>query len=436
MMEKEPIDDFVKRKLEEADLSYEESYWLKAEALLEAEDKRRKRALFFWWFSALSFVLLIGIGGLIWHNQMNLNFKNDHTSLSEVGNPNAVNPASTLSQKSSQPDIAIHTKGQKLQDSLTELSSMQPMQNKIHSTSQVDFSKESQSTANSSKNKGLRSSISERSNHANHQSNRKGAFSSGMVLRSVEETPVDTTLANSRNYISAQELSILNRLPARLISEEAILGPEFKKEDSEQIVTSKEKSADKVQEKKSRTDLELFTHAPVSAAWGIGLRRTQYLRSRLSFTYGVGALSQHGLSQSFNWDSISYGFGFSQTQNTLRPIWMLEGLIHAGLLFKLHRSHALSIGFNWHLPIYSLEEVTSRQVSDFEQYLLSTTQQWGSPSGLIQSYSIQLGYEFACTSRFSLGAYWIGQRRNWQSSAKDPVQDISQFKLSGRWKIW
>ena len=81
MMEKEPIDDFFKRKLEEADLSYQEAYWLKAQALLEAEEKKKRRILLFRWFSFGTLLLLLAWGAWNWSNLSDSSRIQQHTEL-------------------------------------------------------------------------------------------------------------------------------------------------------------------------------------------------------------------------------------------------------------------------------------------------------------------------------------------------------------------
>lgn len=432
MMEEEPIDDFLRRKLEEADLSYQEEYWLKAEALLNAEEKRRKRAFFFWWFSLFGVILLIAAGGWFWINQSSPN--------NGVGHENSLSALDTLTKGSRVAQNELENRESHIEISKANSSDkpLANLQSNIEKGSSQLFDQEEnrgENNTSSSANSGMRSSFSKNRIRRGRTTGGNRGLKSSYLQRETAIESADTSLLNSSNFIEIQELAILKRLPAQLLTDEVVLGPEFS-ETTPIIKQDNKKSTDKESVRKSRTDIELFIHAPFSSAVGVGLRRTQYLGSITSLTYGVGALSQHQVGQSFRWDSTKYDFGFSRVENELKPIWILEGVAHLGILLQLHRSHTLSAGVNWHMPLYGLEELSQTQSSDFEQSRMVSSQQWGRPSGYNNSFSIQLGYEFAWSSKLSLGIYWIGQRRSWHTRANDPLQDFSQLKLSGRWRIW
>lgn len=433
MMEKEPIDDFFKRKLEEADLSYQEAYWLKAQALLEAEEKKKRRILLFRWFSFGTLLLLLAWGAWNWSNLSDSSRIQQHTELGVGSKADKLSDGRSAALTSVSP-IANQSDSNRV---ATKAST-----NKVNASADNDninrkYDQDNQPTGVArASNFGLRSKFSgKRLSRAKNNTVRGQEV--GRLNEQTLMTEMPDSIQNSaQNYIEFQAIAILNQLPARLLSEEAVLGPEFNKQLLDSIgKKSKNLTTDAIK-KKSRTDLEVFIQAPISSAFGLGLRRTQYLGRSTSLIIGLSAQSQHQLDQSLTWDSTIFDFGFRRSQYELKPLWMLEGIAHIGLLIQLHRSHAISAGFNWHTPIYGLNEVSHTRVSNFEQSQKITTQEWGGNSNLYNSFSVQLGYEFAWNSQLNFGIYWIGQRRNWHSSTLDPIQDFSQLKLSGRWKLW
>lgn len=58
------LDKYFKDNLHDRKFEMKEDYWLAAEKLLDAQDKRRKRRVFFWWFNAGAGLLLLA--GLAW----------------------------------------------------------------------------------------------------------------------------------------------------------------------------------------------------------------------------------------------------------------------------------------------------------------------------------------------------------------------------------
>ncbi len=436
MMEEEPIDDLFKRKLEEADLSYREDYWLKALALIEADERKKKRVLFFWWTTAFSLFALLFIGWWFINKSTNLNTVSNNQGIALADN--FINTGTQ--PKHPNPSKKIENAASEKEEHLQNVTTVQPGEGEqspqLSSTQQ---SKDAQrSSYNSSKpNSGMRSSYSGNPKQRKRPSNIRGQETQHLSTNQGQNSGADSSVTQLTQYLQFQELAIIGNNQARLLANEAVLDPSFNNRVPLPPVTGNKQPQKPAEEKrKSRTDFELSVQGPTSSAIIMGLRRSQYLGNSFNMTMGISASSQHQLDQTFRWDSTQYSFGFNRQQWESKPIWMLEAIGHLGLTYQVRRSHLISFGLNWHLPLYGLEELKVVSATDFEQNRVNTNEQWGKPVGVNSIMSIQLGYEVAINSRMSFGLYWLGLRRQWQPGALNPNQDLSQLKLTGRWRIW
>lgn len=75
MSDRDPLDDFLKKKLADRQYAFKESYWEAAEQLIEADrGKKKRKGFLIWWMGGLGtlVILLLGIGVWSWFSSRHI----------------------------------------------------------------------------------------------------------------------------------------------------------------------------------------------------------------------------------------------------------------------------------------------------------------------------------------------------------------------------
>lgn len=104
------LDNLIHNSVEDAQFAFKEEYWDKMEALLDEEDKDKKRPFFWRWFSIIIAVLVVG-GGTLLYSKLNSNNKitNSKEESSKVENSNIQN--SNSNEKSTKTETPTANEG-------------------------------------------------------------------------------------------------------------------------------------------------------------------------------------------------------------------------------------------------------------------------------------------------------------------------------------
>lgn len=445
--DKKSIDELFKSTLEEhVPFAYQDKYWNKAQTMISATRNKRKRPLFWWWFTPL-FIIGALLTGMLWLGDNNQNLANfagnsDLRSTEQQAIANSPTPMNNHKKL-----LTNDNATQKFQEGA---SSSNPT--KAHNTP-LNTKKHTQKAFNNTNINKNTNYIADRSIYNTYTTKRnklKKRKSDALNNTQSNQFEINNTIVPTietatnapkfqKNIVDPSKLKpiLADDNKVNLANAKADLDEVQKQDSTSNKQNNKPKNAKKQIPKTSyaiTAGTQLHSRFGVNNQIKLGtfveLNLVKWVSPRVNIELHTGFSTRSGSIQTRTYSDSIFSFNYSTLQHQLQLIRLLQLNAGFGMRYTLNKKHAIALGVQAQQVIQTWNRTAILNGADNE-----TTLKRGLYSGIkglgMQTY---LTYQYAINANFSIGArYQFGltdlTNNAWYGNRFDRN---NQFQLFGR----